>query len=133
MSEGAVDIENQYYNSKGASTPLCKPSRGHLSRLPGKRGVLHRHHRMKDSLQEMWSQIVWRKRSLAFTKFSRWRDRRESGARDGDHAAQCLLDLDVGLACLTVPLGCRGFKAYKQIVKLQFRMGQHENMLDSYR
>lgn len=28
---------------------------------------------------------------------------------------------------------CRGFKAYKQIVKLQFRMGKHDEMLDSYR
>lgn len=28
---------------------------------------------------------------------------------------------------------CRGFKAYKQIVKLQFRMGKHDEMLESYR
>ena len=27
----------------------------------------------------------------------------------------------------------RGFKAYKQIVKLQFRMGKHNEMLESYR
>lgn len=30
-------------------------------------------------------------------------------------------------------LNCRGFKAYKQIVKLQFRMGKHDDMLESYR
>jgi hypothetical protein len=35
--------------------------------------------------------------------------------------------------CLTVKPVCRGFKAYKQIVKLQLKMGAHEEMLQSYR
>jgi hypothetical protein len=27
----------------------------------------------------------------------------------------------------------RGFKAYKQIVKLEYKMGNHDNMLKSYK
>lgn len=70
MSEGAVDIENQYYNSKGnvESSNLEEALKGFLEVL-----------RMEEEKGE-------------------W-----------------------------------GFKAYKQIVKLQFRMGKHDEMLESYR
>lgn len=123
MSEGAVDIENQYYNSKGAFIPLCL--------VDSSVWLLQRHLKQARILQVMWSQTAWRMRSPAFNKSSRWRGRRVNGVHIDDPCAHVFL-------CLTTTvvhgrLDCRGFKAYKQIVKLQLRMGKHDEMLESYR
>jgi hypothetical protein len=141
QDEEDVDIENQYYNAKGAHASCMH---AHVMRRAGRISRAADHKVWHVHPQACKTLTTHARPSTASTRWSRWRAPRASGELQrlippllwsclSTMIAHPSITPSPSLLLLLTHSPSRGFKALKQLVKLYYRLKKYDKMMESYR